>query len=735
MTIVANDSITVSNVNDGTITHTAWAYSADGTDRFTTVYPNLNLLTNTTFKNYIPKIQQYLSMVIKNGGVNNEPYVSISYNNPTEKSYTDTISWGFDKEYFKPSTTYTFSFYLKGNGTIRTFVYPSLIDTSSVNGLADDKLIRPNSDGNYDWNLTSEWVRHTYTFITKSSITATQNFLFRIFTGNSVDICLPKLEEGSIATPYMQSASEVSANDYPRYRGEYSDFSSTASTNPSKYTWGPIRGDDGIAGNDGVGINSTTITYAVSTSGTTAPSTGWTSSVPTLVKGQYLWTKTVWTYTDNSSKTGYSVTYISKDGTDGDDGLPGKDGVGIATTTITYAGSTSGTTAPSTGWTSAVPTVPAGSYLWTKTVWTYTDNTSETGYSVAMMGVKGERGKQIFKSSYESIPNGTGHYWSDLRPAPSIDNPPKIGDTVISPSGNILQIDTVIVGGEGNGGGTFGVGDVLGNIKGPSGTDGTSGIIVSSAAPASPQSGQLWQDTSTTPQLVKKWNGTEWVIWELYAQNLKADTLETLSAKIGKVYNEFDNSSGGIDNKGTITIEDSIKVDYYNGNSHTTMDLVASSSGQGLFTQHLPDKTDASKFKQSWYMPTGLYFTDSINNFTGQITAENVSLSSWQNLILNSGYTAGDGVQPQYRRIKNLDGSYSVQFRGAVSPTSGNFPTSQVQVATLSGIYLPPTNAMRQCSDNTGKGGRVAATPSGKLYIWAPNTSSYMYIDALTYIN
>ncbi|WP_332381089.1 phage tail protein [Lactococcus cremoris] len=76
------------------------------------------------------------------------------------------------------------------------------------------------------------------------------------------------------------------------------------------------------------------------------------------------------------------------------DGIAGKDGTGIKTTTITYAGSTSGTMAPTIGWTSTVPTVAAGSYLWTKTVWTYTDNTSETGYSVAMMGVKGDKGDQ-----------------------------------------------------------------------------------------------------------------------------------------------------------------------------------------------------------------------------------------------------------------------------------------------------------------------------------------------------
>ena len=345
----------------------------------------------------------------------------------------------------------------------------------------------------------------------------------------------------------------------------------------------------------------------------------------------------------------------------------GKDGVGIQNTDITYAISTSGTTEPTSGWTSTVPTVAAGSYLWTKTVWAYTDNTTETGYSVARMGLKGDKGDQ----------------------------------------------------------GTPGV----------KGSDGTSGIIVSSVAPASPQNGQLWQDTSTTPQLVKKWTGSSWVIWELYAQNLKATTLETVSAKIGKIYNEFDKSSGGIDNKGTITIEDSVKVVYYLGNSSTTIDLVTSSNGQGLFTQYLPNKTDASKFKQSWYMPTGLYFSDSINNWNGQITAENVTLVPWTNLILNTGYKAGDGVQPQYRRIKNLDGSYTVQFRGAISKTSGNFTATQVLVASVYGDYMPPTTSIRQGSDNTGRGARVVMTTSGNLHIMAPNTSSYVYLDALTYIN
>ena len=151
-------------------------------------------------------------------------------------------------------------------------------------------------------------------------------------------------------------------------------------------------GRDGIAGKNGVGLKSTVIAYASSASGYTAPSSGWTNSVPIIPAGQYLWTRTIWTYTDNTNETGYSVARIGRDGNTGKDGIAGKDGVGIKTTSVSYAKSLSGTEKPSTGWTTQIPNVPAGQYLWTRTIWTYTDNTNETGYSVAKMGETGAKG-------------------------------------------------------------------------------------------------------------------------------------------------------------------------------------------------------------------------------------------------------------------------------------------------------------------------------------------------------
>ncbi|MDN6032767.1 MAG: phage tail protein, partial [Tetragenococcus koreensis] len=125
---------------------------------------------------------------------------------------------------------------------------------------------------------------------------------------------------------------------------------------------------------------------------------GWLTTQPTTTAtNKYLWSIT---------RTTFNLAPLTQDvieqkavygdkgdkGDTGNDGRAGKDGVGIKTTVITYASHTNGTTAPTTGYTTTVPSVPAGQFLWTKTVWTYTDNSSETGYSVAMMGLKGDKG-------------------------------------------------------------------------------------------------------------------------------------------------------------------------------------------------------------------------------------------------------------------------------------------------------------------------------------------------------
>lgn len=64
------------------------------------------------------------------------------------------------------------------------------------------------------------------------------------------------------------------------------------------------------------GVKSTVVTYAVSSSGTIAPAAtaGWSVTIPGVPQGKYLWTKTVITYTDNTTSESYTVGYQGKNG-------------------------------------------------------------------------------------------------------------------------------------------------------------------------------------------------------------------------------------------------------------------------------------------------------------------------------------------------------------------------------------------------------------------------------------
>lgn len=152
-------------------------------------------------------------------------------------------------------------------------------------------------------------------------------------------------------------------------------------------------GPSGSNGTDGKGIVSSATTYQAGTSGTTPPTGTWSTSIPSVSENQYLWTKIVLTYSDNTNSTAYSVGKMGakgETGSTGSTGATGATGNGIKSTTINFASSTSGTTAPSSGWSTSIPTVAAGSFLWTRTVLTFTDNTTNTSYTVAKQGEKGD---------------------------------------------------------------------------------------------------------------------------------------------------------------------------------------------------------------------------------------------------------------------------------------------------------------------------------------------------------
>ena len=206
--------------------HVAFAYSADGKDRFTIVYPNLNLLDGTRdFSG---------DWTNAAGGTNDGTYKGLTVKKRTTQ-------WdGIYKTFTVPKAgtftvpkdgKYTFSAYIKSSGS-KANVFRYVI----ING-GDRDVSRKAFDNNFDWS------RDSVTFDLKENDKVSVRYEI---TGSGSDSALwtagHKWEDGSTATPWMPSFSEVTVEDYLRYIGTYTDNNSNEqSTDPARYSWKKIE--------------------------------------------------------------------------------------------------------------------------------------------------------------------------------------------------------------------------------------------------------------------------------------------------------------------------------------------------------------------------------------------------------------------------------------------------------------------------------------------------------------
>ena len=120
----------------------------------------------------------------------------------------------------------------------------------------------------------------------------------------------------------------------------------------------------------------------------------------TSTSKRYLWNYELITYTNGSSikTTPVIIGTHGATGAQGQQGIPGKDGqdgtsITITSTSVAYQKSTSGTNPPSGTWTTTIPSLAQGEYLWTRTIVKYSDGKSTTSYSVSRSGVDGQDGQ------------------------------------------------------------------------------------------------------------------------------------------------------------------------------------------------------------------------------------------------------------------------------------------------------------------------------------------------------
>ena len=97
------------------------------------------------------------------------------------------------------------------------------------------------------------------------------------------------------------------------WMGIYTGLSSTQPTSVSSYAWYEVKGEKGDTG-DAASIVSTAVEYQTSTSGTVIPTGTWTTTVPTVPQGGYLWTRTTLAFNSGSPIVSYAVSYAGIDG-------------------------------------------------------------------------------------------------------------------------------------------------------------------------------------------------------------------------------------------------------------------------------------------------------------------------------------------------------------------------------------------------------------------------------------
>lgn len=141
------------------------------------------------------------------------------------------------------------------------------------------------------------------------------------------------------------------------------------------------KGDKGDKGT-GVTIKSKAIEYLAGSSGTTAPTGTWQSTIPTVPQGQYLWTRTTVTYSDGNQTVSYSAARQGVNGTSPT----------VSSSKVQYQQSTSGTTVPTGTWVDTPPAAVAGQYMWSKTTATYSDGKTAVSYNVTRNGSNGAKG-------------------------------------------------------------------------------------------------------------------------------------------------------------------------------------------------------------------------------------------------------------------------------------------------------------------------------------------------------
>lgn len=273
-------------------------------------------------------------------------------------------------------------------------------DLIEGNTIKADKLVVKGSDGlYYKLNVSAETVETEQTdqnslngnIITAKSITATKISVedlvafdatiggFNI-TNNAIYSGVKSSVDNTTRGIYQDKDGQIAFGDGDSFLKYFKDkdgkYKLAISADNIKFS-ASNKDLDTVLGST---ITSAIEEFYLSKSPTSLSGGSWSKTQPTWTEGKYIWRRTAVTYGDGSSEympspNGVCIT--------GNTGAKGDTGEGIKSTAVTYQAGASGTTVPTGTWSASIPAADTSKpYLWTRTIITYTDNTTSTSYSV-----------------------------------------------------------------------------------------------------------------------------------------------------------------------------------------------------------------------------------------------------------------------------------------------------------------------------------------------------------------
>lgn len=185
-----------------------------------------------------------------------------------------------------------------------------------------------------DYNLKS----HKYTWFAANGNEIRGNL--KVESGQTLQDYLDKNLPAAGESAYLHTAYSNSADgsvDFTKnsttgdylYIGLCSNFKvDDTNLTYQDYTWSRLKGDS-------VKVVTTSVEYAVSNQGTTAPTSGWQVTIPYVPPANYLWTKNTIFYSDGTKAESYIAVRYGANGSKGDKGDDGADGASYTENLLT----------------------------------------------------------------------------------------------------------------------------------------------------------------------------------------------------------------------------------------------------------------------------------------------------------------------------------------------------------------------------------------------------------------